>query len=112
MLGGFQKNTGDYLRKYGEMTGFRMVYEVDKMKDKLLYIDVCVLKIIAILMVVVAHYYRFFSPTSHLGGLKSIGFFGAALFAFLSGYLADINNEKVFRGGGCFIKLAQYIYHT
>lgn len=79
------------------------------MKDKLLYIDVCALKIIAISMVVVAHYFRFFEPTSHLSGLKSIGFFGAALFAFLSGYLAAINNEKVFRGGGCFIKLARYI---
>lgn len=70
------------------------------MKDKLKYIDVCVLKIIAISMVVVAHYFRFFEPTSHLNGLKSIGFFGAALFAFLSGYLADINNGKVFGGGG------------
>lgn len=79
------------------------------MKDKLLYIDVCALKIIAISMVVVAHYFRFFEPTSYLRGLKSIGFFGAALFAFLSGYLADINNEKVFMGGGYFIKLARYI---
>lgn len=75
------------------------------MKDKLLYIDVCALKIIAISMVVVAHYFRFFEPTSYLRGLKSIGFFGAALFAFLSGYLADINNEKVFMGGWLFHKI-------
>lgn len=60
----------------------------------MLYIDVCALKIIAISMVVVAHYFRFFEPTSYLSGLKSIGFFGAALFAFLSGYLADINKES------------------
>lgn len=81
------------------------------MKNKLLYIDVCVLKIIAILMVVVAHYFRFFEPTSRLSGLKSVGFFGAALFAFLSGYLANINSEKVWGGGrsGYFIKLGQCI---
>lgn len=75
------------------------------MKNKLLYIDVCVLKIIAILMVVVAHYFRFFEPTSRLSGLKSVGFFGAALFAFLSGYLANINSEKVWGEEWLFHKI-------
>lgn len=65
------------------------------MKDKLLYIDVCILKVVAILMVVIGHYYRFFDAQSPLNGLKSIGFFGAALFAFLSGYLVEINSEKI-----------------
>lgn len=69
------------------------------MKEKLLYIDVCVLKVMAICMVVVSHYYRFFDTTSSLAGLKSIGFFGAALFAFLSGYLAELNSQKIFEGG-------------
>lgn len=77
-----------------------MKYEINTRKEKLLYIDVCVIKIIAILMVVVAHYFRFFEPNSRLSGLKSIGFFGAALFAFISGYLAELNSEKVCVGGG------------
>lgn len=69
------------------------------MKSKLLYIDVCILKLMAIFMVVVSHYYRFFNSTSSLVILKSIGFFGAALFAFFSGYLAELNKHKIIEGG-------------
>lgn len=65
------------------------------MKNKLLYIDVFIMKIIAILMVVISHYYRFFASQSQLSGLKSIGFFDAALFAFISGYLVEINSQKI-----------------
>lgn len=65
------------------------------MKNKLSYVDVCILKIIAILMVVISHYYRFFEQTSSASGLKSVGFFGASLFAFISGYLAEVNKDKL-----------------
>ena len=65
------------------------------MKNKLSYVDVCILKIIAILMVVISHYYRFFEQTSPASGLKSVGFFGASLFAFTSGYLAEANKDKL-----------------
>ena len=65
------------------------------MKVKLLYIDVCILKVLAILLVVVSHYFRFFATESNMAKMKSIGFFGAALFSFLSGYLANINTRKI-----------------
>lgn len=70
------------------------------MKGKLSYINVCILKWIAISMVIVAHYYRFYEKTSAISHLKSIGYFGAALFAFLSGYLGEINKDKVIKMGG------------
>lgn len=78
------------------------------MKKRLLYIDVCIIKVIAILMVIVSHYYRFFSPESSANGLKSIGFFGASLFAFLSGYLCQLNKDKVLKLG--YIWLVKKIY--
>ena len=70
------------------------------MKGKLSYINVCILKWIAISIVIVAHYYRFYEKTSAISHLKSIGYFGAALFAFLSGYLGEINKDKVIKMGG------------
>ena len=36
------------------------------MKDKLLYIDICILKVVAILIVVIGSYYRFFDVRSPL----------------------------------------------
>lgn len=44
------------------------------------------LKGFAILLVVISHWYRFFDKDSPLSFLYHFGFFGAALFAFLSGY--------------------------
>ena len=45
-----------------------------------------ILKGIAILFVLVGHYYRYANINSSFSFLRSIGYFGAALFAFLSGY--------------------------
>lgn len=46
-----------------------------------------ILKGTAILLVIVGHYYRYADTTSIFSGvISSIGFLGAALFAFLSGY--------------------------
>lgn len=45
-----------------------------------------IMKAVAFFMVIVAHYYRFYSNGSRLSALGSMGFFGAAVFAFLSGY--------------------------
>ena len=70
------------------------------MENKLSYKNVCVMKWIAILMIMISHYYRFFAEEIAISPLKSIGYFGAALFAFLSGYLAEINKDKVIKMGG------------
>ena len=70
------------------------------MENRLSYKNVCVMKWIAILMIMISHYYRFFAEEIAISPLKSIGYFGAALFAFLSGYLAEINKDKVVKIGG------------
>lgn len=75
------------------------------MKEKLSYMDVCILKVLAITMVITSHFYRFFYTDSPLYFLKSIGFFGAALFAFLSGYLAQINCSKIKDCGWLFKRI-------
>lgn len=69
------------------------------MENKLSYKNVCVMKWIAILMIIISHYYRFFAEEIAISPLKSIGYFGAALFAFLSGYLGEINKDKVIKMG-------------
>lgn len=81
------------------------------MKDKLLYTDVCVLKVIAILMVVISHYYLFFDNTSSLAGLKAIGFFGVALFVYLSGCLAELNSHKIIGWHGWILKRVYSVYN-
>ncbi len=44
------------------------------------------LKTVAVLFVLIGHYYRYAEIISVSGVFRSVGFFGAALFAFLSGY--------------------------
>ena len=45
-----------------------------------------ILKCCASILIIVSHYYRYCENNSTLFALSSMGFFGAALFAFLSGY--------------------------
>ena len=45
-----------------------------------------VLKGMAFLVIIVGHFYRFYATNYSIGVFKSIGFYGAVLFAFLSGY--------------------------
>lgn len=45
-----------------------------------------VLKCFAFIIVIISHYFRYYAPNSTFSFLSSSGFFGAALFAFLSGY--------------------------
>lgn len=54
------------------------------------------LKIVAIFMVIISHWYRYVECDSALGALKSLGVFGASLFAFLSGY--GINSSYLAKG--------------
>ena len=74
-------------------------------KDRKLVIgkeSTAIMKAMALFMVIVAHYYRFYSRGSKLSALSSIGFFGAAVFAFLSGYgVTRSYNEKGFGGVDC-----------
>lgn len=69
-----------------------------------------VLKAVAIIMVMVGHYYRFYDIESKLSKLSFIGFFGASIFAFLSGYgVTRSYNAKGF-GDGWIIKRITKIY--
>lgn len=52
------------------------------------------LKFFAILVVMTAHYYRYADTESPLAVLGHFGFFGAALFAFLSGYGVCISYKR------------------
>ena len=59
-----------------------------------------ILKILAIFIVVVSHYFRYFAGDTSLKILGSAGVFGAALFAFLSGYgVTKSYIAKGIRGG-------------
>jgi uncharacterized membrane protein len=48
--------------------------------------DTHILKALAIILVIISHFFRYANPDAKLSYLRSVGFFGAALFAFLSGY--------------------------
>lgn len=72
-------------------------------RDRMLVIgkeNTAIMKAIAFFMVIVAHYYRFYSSESRFSALSSIGYFGAAIFAFLSGYgVVKSYNANGFRNG-------------
>lgn len=58
-----------------------------KEENTCLCIETCnCLKAVAVLFVLIGHYYRYAEIISVSGVFRSIGFFGASLFAFLSGY--------------------------
>lgn len=59
-----------------------------------------ILKGIAIILVIVSHYYRYCCEGMLASLLGSVGFFGAALFAFLSGYGLEksYQNSGIYRG--------------
>ena len=76
---------------------------MEEERDRTLVIgkeSTAIMKAIALFMVIVAHYYRFCASKSRLSALSSIGFFGAAVFAFLSGYgVTKSYNANGFGGG-------------
>ena len=61
------------------------------------------LKFWAIMMVIVSHYYRFADSNSPFHFFSSIGFFGASLFAFLSGYGVSVSYMKKGIGGSIWL---------
>lgn len=58
------------------------------------------LKFWAIMIVIISHYYRYANTDSSLHFFSSAGFFGASLFAFLSGYGVSASYMKKGIGGG------------
>ncbi len=72
-----------------------------------------ILKGIAILIVMLGHYFRYAYTDSVFSGVGySIGYFGAALFAFLSGFGIYLSYEKKdLVNIGLLINLLKYMSH-
>jgi len=70
------------------------------------------LKFYAIMIVIISHYFRYADVESKLHFLASIGFFGASLFAFLSGYgvTASYLKNGIGRGTWLFNKLKKVYF--